>query len=89
MIKKNIVTPVNQLKREWDIKDLRAKVLSLRMVAIQVHELQRSTCPALGLIPSSQEPDAKFVQILCRFTSQQTFKLTDTKVSTIAVPAAL
>jgi len=48
----------NDLKREWDAKDLKVKVLYLRMVGLQ-------------------EPDAKFAQILFRFTSQQKLKITD------------
>jgi len=61
--------PSNNMTTEWDIKGLKAKVLSLRMVAIQ-------------------SPDAKFAQMLVRFTSQQTFKVLDKKGTLVAGSAS-
>lgn len=65
VMKGSILEPSPKLKREWSAQDVRAKVLALRMVALQ-------------------EPDVKFAQMLIRFTSQQTFKITNSKGALIA-----
>jgi hypothetical protein len=65
VLKGSVIEPSNKLKREWESKDLRVKVLALRMVMLQ-------------------EPDVKFAQILFRFTSQQKFKITDSKGALVA-----
>jgi hypothetical protein len=41
VLKGSVIEPSNKLKREWESKDLRVKVLALRMVMLQVRARER------------------------------------------------